>query len=119
MIMTIQEYISRQDEAVRPQLTAVYDAVRAAIPGAEERLSWGMPTFWRGRNLIHFAPAKKHVGIYPGPAAVEAFRAELEEKKLKYSKGAIQFPYGKIDLDMIRRIASWCGGEAAGPLSVR
>lgn len=32
-----------------------------AIPDAEERLSWGMPTFWKGRNIIHFAPAKKHI----------------------------------------------------------
>ena len=111
--MTIPEYISRQDEAIRPRLTAVYDTIRTAIPEAEERLSWGMPTFWSGRNLIHFAPAKKHMGIYPGPEAVQAFREELEERGLRYSKGAIQFPYGKIDLDLIRRIAVWCGKQAA------
>ena len=43
--MTIREYIDIQDERIQPRLSAVYDAIRAAIPEAEERLSWGMPTF--------------------------------------------------------------------------
>ena len=46
--MTIREYIDSQDESIRPRLNAVYDTIRAAIPEAEERLSWGMPTFWKG-----------------------------------------------------------------------
>jgi len=40
---------------------------------------------------------------------VNAFRDEIEERGLKYSKGAIQFPYDKVDLELIRRIAEWCG----------
>ena len=28
-----------------PRLNAIYDTIRAAIPEAEERMSWGMPTF--------------------------------------------------------------------------
>jgi len=110
--MTIQEYIDGQDEALRPRLTAVYDVIRSAVPDAEERLSWGMPTFWKGCNLIHFAVAAKHLGIYPGSEAVEAFRRELEEKGFRFSKGAIRFPYERIDLDLIRRIAVWCRSNA-------
>ena len=45
--MTIPEYILEQDEAVQPRLIAIYDTIRKAIPDAEERLSWGMPTFWK------------------------------------------------------------------------
>lgn len=50
----IDEYISAQDESVRPRLMEIRAILRAAIPDAEERMSWSMPTFWKGRNLIHF-----------------------------------------------------------------
>ena len=106
---TVDEYIAAQEERVRPRLEALRSLLRETLPEAEERISWSMPTFWKGQNLIHFAAAKNHVGVYPGPGAVEAFKEELEEKKLKYSKGAIQFPYGRADLELIGRIAQWCG----------
>jgi uncharacterized protein YdhG (YjbR/CyaY superfamily) len=105
--MTIPEYIEAQDAAMQPRLQAVYAAIRAAVPEAEERISWGMPTFWKGRNLIHFAPAKKHVGLYPGPAAVEAFADRL--KAYETSKGAIRFPHNEdLPLELIAEIARYC-----------
>ena len=80
--------------------------IHDAIPDAEERLSWGMPTFWKGRNIIHFAPAKKHIGLYPGPEAIEAFADKLVEYKT--SKGAIQLPNDKdLPLELIADIARW------------
>ncbi|MBR2672044.1 MAG: DUF1801 domain-containing protein [Oscillospiraceae bacterium] len=107
--MTIDEYISSQSPEIQPALRSVREAIVSVLPFAEERMSWGMPTFWKDHNLIHFATAKNHLGIYPGNDAVEAFREELDERGLKYSKGAIRFPYGDIDLEFIRRIAMWCG----------
>lgn len=107
--MTTDEYISAQPEEIREILISVSDMFRDVLPDAEERFSYQMPTWWRKHNLIHFAAQKKHLGIYPGPDAIEAFKAELDQKKLKYSKGAIQFPYDRIDLGLIRRIAEWCG----------
>ena len=61
VIMSIKEYISEQDKTIQPKLELIYNTIHDAIPDAEERLSWGMPTFWKGRNIIHFAPAKKHI----------------------------------------------------------
>lgn len=108
--MTIQEYISEQDEAIQPRLTEIYETIRAAIPEAEERISWGMPTFWKGRNIIHFAAAKKHIGIYPGPDAIVEFADRLTEYKT--SKGAIQLPNNKpLPLDLITSIAQWSYGK--------
>ena len=107
--MTIDEYISQQPQEIQDVLWDVRRTIAAAIPEAEERFSWQMPTWWRGRNLIHFAAQKKHLGLYPGPEAVAFFASELDEKGLKHSKGAIQFPYGKVDLELIGRIARWCG----------
>ena len=103
----IEEYIAAQDEAVRPRLTAVYKTIREAIPDAEERISWGMPTFRKGRDLIHFAPAKKHVGIYPGPEALAAFADRLTEYET--SKGALRLPNDReLPLALVAEIARWC-----------
>ena len=77
----IDIYIDQQDPAIRPRLHAIRAAVREAIPEAEERISWGMPTYWRGRNIIHFAAGKRHIGIYPGPDAVIEFAARLQGYK--------------------------------------
>ena len=69
-----------------------------------------MPTYWKGRNLIHFAAFKRHIGLYPGPEAVEAFAGQL--RAYKTSKGAIQIPYsGPLPLALIAEIAAWCGAH--------
>ena len=111
--MTIEDYILAQDGAVQPVLREVCGTIRASVGDAEERISWQMPTWWRRHNLIHFAAQKKHVGIYPGPEAVEFFLPELDEKGYKHSKGAIQMPYGKVDFELLGRIAAWCGRHNA------
>ena len=104
---TIQEYIERQPEEVRLYLQQVNKAIQSAIPDTTEKISWSMPTYWKKRNLIQFAAFKKHIGLYPGPAAVENFADRL--KDYKTSKGAIQFPYNKpIPLELIGEIARWC-----------
>lgn len=107
--MTIDEYILSQPENLQETLCAVRNTIATTLPNAQERISYGMPTFWNRHNLIHFAAMKNHLGIYPGGEGVEAFKAEIEERGLKYSKGAIRFPYGKVDLELIGRIAEWCG----------
>ena len=66
-----------------------------------------MPTYWKGRNLIHFAASKKHLGLYPGGEATAAFAEEL--KGFDVSKGAIRLPYEKeLPAELIARIARWC-----------
>ncbi len=104
---SIDAYIAAQPEEIQKYLKQVRDAVREAIPETEEKISWSMPTFWKKRNIIQFAAFKKHIGIYPGPEAVEEFGAQL--KGYKTSKGTIQLPYDKeLPLDVIRNIAKWC-----------
>ena len=58
-------------------------------------------------NLIHFACFQKHIGLYPGPEAVEEFREQLSGYKT--SKGAIHLPYDKpLPVELIQSIAKWC-----------
>ena len=104
---TIDEYIASQDESVRPKLTELRTIIRTALPDAQERISWSMPTYWKGRNLIHFAASKKHIGLYPGDEAVAKFAADLEG--FSVSKGTIRLPYDKdLPAELITRIAQWC-----------
>ena len=111
--MIIDEYILSQPEKVQEVLIAVRNTISVVLPDAEERISWGMPTWWKNHNLIHFAAQKGHVGIYPGAEGVETFAEELDEKGYKHSKGAIRFPYGRVDLELIGRVAEWCGRNNA------
>ena len=104
---TIDEYIAVQDEAVRPKLNEVRAILRSALPDAQERISWSMPTYWKGQNLIHFAASKKHIGIYPGGEATTVFAEELTG--IDVSKGTIRLPYDKeLPAELIKKIAVWC-----------
>ena len=104
---TIDDYILLQDENIRPKLNEVREILRSAIPDAEERISWSMPTYWKGQNLIHFAASKKHIGIYPGGEATTVFAEELAG--IDVSKGTIRLPYDKeLPAELIKKIAVWC-----------
>jgi uncharacterized protein YdhG (YjbR/CyaY superfamily) len=105
-LATIDEYIALFPEDVRVVLVRVRQVIRAAAPGADEKISWQMPTFWLGENLIHFAAQKRHLGIYPGGEAVAVFAGRLAGYKT--SKGAIQFPFDQpIDYELIAEITRW------------
>lgn len=104
---TIDEYITAQPESVQPFLHQIRDTIRAALPCAEERISWSMPTYWSEHNIIHFAAFKKHIGLYPGEKAIEHFAERLAQYKT--SKGGVQLPYSKpLPLELIAEIAEWC-----------
>ena len=104
---TIDEYIEAQDEVVQPRLREVRALLKKALPEAEERMSWSMPTYWKGRNIIHFAASKKHLGIYPGGEATSVFSEELTG--FDVSKGTIRLPYNKeLPKELIEKIAKWC-----------
>jgi uncharacterized protein YdhG (YjbR/CyaY superfamily) len=106
VISPIDNYIELQSEEVRPLLVKIRETIRDAAPDAIEKISYRMPTFWQGKNLIHFAAFKHHIGIYPGSEAVAVFADRLIG--LKTSKGAIQFPSGKpIDYTLIAEITHW------------
>ena len=108
---TIEDYIAAQPEQARDYLRQVNAAIRASLPEAREKISWSMPTYWKGRNLIQFAASRRHIGLYPGPEAVAAFADRLTEYRT--SKGTIQLPYSKpLPLELIGEIAKWCEQNA-------
>ena len=84
----------RQDEEKQADLLLIRQALQQALPETEERISWSMPTYWKDHNIVHFAASKKHIGFYPGPEAVAAFKEELKNNSV--DKGTIRkFPKAK------------------------
>ena len=101
---SVDEYISQQGETVRPRLQAIRETIHAAIPDAQEKISWQMPTFWKGRNIIQFMAAKKHIRLYPGGEATEAFAECLAG--FDTSKGTIRLPHSReLPLELITEMA--------------
>lgn len=100
----IDEYIANFPEDIQSVLQKVRQTIHKASPDAVEAISYGIPTFkLNGKNLIHFMAAKAHIGLYPGPNAVEAF----SDKLISYetSKGTIRFPLDKpIPYDLVEEI---------------
>ena len=78
--------------------------IKKAAPEAVEAISYQMPTFkLNGKNLVYFAAFKNHIGFYPIPSGIEAFKKELSS--YKQGKGSVQFPIEKpIPYDLVKEI---------------
>ena len=86
---TIDEYLAPLPPEKRAALQWLRRHIKAAAPGAEECISYGIPAFrLDGKLLVHFGAAAKHCAFYPG-AVVEAHREAL--KGYDTSKGTIRF----------------------------
>lgn len=99
----IDEYIAGFPEDVQELLEKVRATIREAAPDAEEAIKYQIPTFTLNGNLVHFAAFKNHIGFYPAPRGIEAFKDELSS--YKGAKGSVQFSFGEpIPYDLISRI---------------
>lgn len=68
------------------------------------------PHIGKSANLIQFAAFKNHVGLYPGPEAVEKFADRLTGYQTQ--KGTIRLPYDQpLDRELVAEIAVWCEKE--------
>ncbi len=101
---TIDEYIQTFPEDIQSILEKMRQSIRKAAPDAVEAISYQMPTFkLNGRNLVHFAAWKNHIGFYPTPSGTEAFQKELSP--YKRAKGSVQFPLDKpIPFDLVKKV---------------
>ena len=87
-------------------LEQIRATIKKAAPGAEETIKYAMPTFTLKGNLIHFAAYKNHIGLYPAPMGIEAFKKELSV--YKGAKGSVQFPIDKpMPLNLISKIVKF------------
>ncbi len=100
----IDAYIAAQSPALQVIVQQVRAQIRALLPEASEAISYAMPTCKiNGKNIVHFAGYKQHIGIYPGSQVVAELQGELAGYKT--SKGAVQLPLtGPFPHPLIERI---------------
>ncbi|WP_291950468.1 DUF1801 domain-containing protein [Chitinophaga sp.] len=102
-VSTIDAYIATFPTKVQKILQQVRTTIKKAAPTAEEKISYGIPTFALHGNLVHFAGYEHHIGFYPTSSGIKHFEQELSPYKT--SKGAVQFPIdAPMPLDIITRI---------------
>ena len=61
----IDEYIKASPEELREGLKSIRKTIKEAAPGASEKISYGIPTFFLNGNLVHFAAFKDHLSFFP------------------------------------------------------
>jgi len=114
---SVDEYIASQPDAVQAILRLVRSAIRKAMPGADEVISYEIPTYkLNGRAMLHFAGWKQHYSLYPaGERLVAAFKDELASYTV--DKGTIRFPLSQpVPVKLIERIAKFRAQQVAKSL---
>ena len=102
-VTTIDDYIAGHPPKIRARLAAMRRTIRKHAPEAEEKISYRIPTFYLGGNLVHFAAFNRHVGFYPGAAGIAAFQDALAP--YKSAKGSVQFPHDEpLPLELVAEI---------------
>ena len=92
-VETIDEYIGCFPKDIQKLLNSMRSTIRKAAPAAEEAMKYGLPTLVLEGNLVHFGAFKNHIGFYPAPSGIIAYKKELAG--YESSKGAVQFPFDK------------------------
>ncbi len=102
--MTIDEYIAGFPLPVQDILQRIRLLISSVTPDFIEVMSYQMPTFrLKGKNLVHFAAWKHHIGFYPTPSGTEAFAKQLAP--YKFAKGSVRFPLDQpIPYELIKQI---------------
>jgi uncharacterized protein YdhG (YjbR/CyaY superfamily) len=87
----------------QPILRQLRQVIKAAAPKAEERISYGMPSYDYHGRLVYFAAFKNHVGLYAVGKAQDRYTNELSA----YLSGAstARFPIGEpLPVELIRKV---------------
>ena len=103
-LKTVDEYIAAFPKEVQDVLEKIRSTIRESAPKSEEAISYGIPAFiLNGRGLVYFAAWKNHIGFYPTPSGIEAFKKELAP--FKQEKGSVQFPLDKpSSIGLVKKI---------------
>jgi uncharacterized protein YdhG (YjbR/CyaY superfamily) len=112
----VDEYIKATPADFLLMIKEMRSLIRKLIPKGEEAIRYGMPTIQLdGKNFVHFAAMKGHLGFYPTPSGVKKFEDELKNKGIDFSKGCIRFPYDKkLPVPLITKIIKFRLNEVGG-----
>jgi uncharacterized protein YdhG (YjbR/CyaY superfamily) len=108
---SVDGYIAGFPAEVQSLLEKIRETIRKALPQAQEKISYQIPTFTlKGKYVIYFAAFKNHVSLYPGPRGSAKFKKELS--RYEGGKGTVRFPLDKpIPFGLITRIVKFRAQE--------
>ena len=110
---SIDQYIQSFPKQVQEKLSAIRSLVKEVAPGAREKISYQMPTFFLNGNLVYFAAHASHIGFYPGSSKNVYSRFKKELENYQRGKGSIQFPLEQeLPLELIRKIVQFRTDES-------
>lgn len=99
---TVDEYIASFAAPRRQALLQLRSLILETVPGVEEKLSWGAPTYFLGGYLVQFAGCARHIGFYTSPATLARFQEELAPYPTN-RKNTVQFSWDKpLPVSLIR-----------------
>ncbi|MBE7434302.1 MAG: DUF1801 domain-containing protein [Anaerolineales bacterium] len=115
----MDEFISNYPPEVQTILQRIRSVIHKSAPGAEEAMSYGIPSFkLNGKNLVHFSAFKEHIGFYPTPSGIAKFKKELSA--YEGAKGSVKFPLNKpIPYALIGKITQYRVKEVMGEKKVK
>jgi uncharacterized protein YdhG (YjbR/CyaY superfamily) len=103
---TVDGYIASQPAEVQAILQEIRRRAFAAVPGAGDRISYGIPTITLdGHYVMYFAAWKHHISVYPVPGGDAEFEQEIAPYRA--AKGTLKFPLAKpIPYELIEKVAT-------------
>lgn len=104
---TIDEYIANFPKNIQLELEKMRATIQSVEPTMTETIAYGIPTFkLNGKNVVHFGGFATHIGFYPAPSGIEAFKDDLT--KYQHGKGTLQFTLDQdIPLDLVRKVVKF------------
>ena len=99
----VNAYIAMTPREARGKLRELRKAIRAAAPGAEERISYGMPYYAYKGRLAYFRFWKNHIGLYIPTPVIEEHRRDLQGYDA--SGATLRLPGGKrLPVALIKKL---------------
>jgi uncharacterized protein YdhG (YjbR/CyaY superfamily) len=101
---TVDEYLAKVPQPARATLEQLRKVIKAAVPEAEEVISYQVPTFRHRRPVVAFAAFEDHCSLFVmSPAVMEAFAEDLESYGT--SRGTIRFPVDRpLPAALVKRL---------------
>lgn len=102
---SIDEYLASVSSDKREALEALRRIIKAAVPEAEECISYALPAFrLGGKLLVGFGASSNHCSFFPmSGSTVETLKDDL--KDYSTSKGTIRFRAdARLPEDLVRKV---------------
>jgi len=104
---SIDEYVASFPKDVQVIMQRLRKTIKAAAPGAEEKISYNMPTFTlNGKSFFSFAGWKTHIAIYGALSGNTEFKQDLSA--YESGRGTLKFPLDKrMPFDLIAKFVKF------------